>query len=765
MTALPLSPMLLKSLAALGFAHFLPGLFFAKLLGLGRSREERVVMAFVLGGPIAALLYLAVLLTGIEGLFWFPAALLGLGGVLVRPRPRLSFDWPHASVARLSLLLLLVLVPYLRTTGSLYRVDAGGDLLLDRALQRDALFHLGVARSLETSYPPRLLSVSGEPIGYHPGYHLQLALWARFFGIAPEDGLVRLGAILNLVLYVMSAYLLARRLTERESTRVLSAVLVLASGLGFLFFFRSSVDWWSLAFMDWALVSIFLANPLLAALPLLFVGLALLDDFQQTGARGSLAAGVFAISFVFLVKMFLGAQALAALGLAILSMRGKGRTMVSFAALALASIPPLLSTFAGAFGSNTAVGLRPLEIVRYSMEKLDWRPAVEALADVGSFVRPQEGWLLVVSAVLLWAIGFLGLRLLGLAAAIRDLSSRSFLPAVLACFALIGFPLSLLLRIAPAEAQGLSRLEALNDAGWFATASGIALWFPTARVLSGLRPGVKTLAVLALALPSTLQHFFHAAALGSDRIGRTRVAAAIEAERISAPESVWVEPPDRARPSLLPYFAGRAVVYDPYVGYDYMFVRRDEIDFRRHAVAQFWSSSDPAYASWFLKRFRVDSVWREEREVPSAANEMLVSAFENEDVELMKVREEAVASALALPLSSPQTIPMGGRGQAFFGRGWERREGDSRFRLLLPGEARLYVPLERESEIFLDFTIETPHEGGALFVEGRGPVESEGGRARFTLSQRRTRGLQVIDLEWRASSPLPVSGIQIAVVR
>jgi hypothetical protein len=755
--------MLLKSLAALGFAHFLPGLFAARLLGLGRTREERLLFAAVLGGPIAALLYLTVLLTGIETLFWVPAGLLGLGTLLLRAGTPLSFQWPSRSLAWLGAVLLLALVPYLWTTGSLYRVDASGDLLLDRALQRDALFHLGVVRSLETSYPPRLLSVSGEPIGYHSGYHLQVALWARFFGIEPEDGLVRLGAVFQIVLYVLSAYLLARRLSERESTRVLSAILVLASGFGFAFFFRPSVDWWSLVFMDWALVSIFLANPLLPALPLLFVGLALLHDYQQSGARGSLAAGVGALSFLFLVKMFLGAQALAALGLAALSMRGERRAITSFAALALASAPLVLSTFAAAAGSNTAVGLRPLEIVRYSMEKLDWRPAVDALAAVGSFAVPESGLLLIVAATLLWFAGFLGIRFLALPVAVRDLAARSFLPSVLAWLAMIGFPLSLLLRIAPEEAQGLSRLEALNDAGWFATASGIVLWFATARALSTRSPRVATLAVLLLALPATAQHFLHAASLGVDRIGRSRVEAAVEAERISSPSSVWVEPPDRVRPSLLAYFAGRASVYDPYVGYDYMFFGREEIDYRRHALSQFWSSADPAYLAWFLKRFRVDFVWREGRELPDFSRDLFEPLFESGDVELLRVRSDAVGRALAFEISTPDSIPMGGRGQAYFGSGWQKPEGSSTHRVLPPGRAKLYLPLEHA--ITLELTIDSPGERGELFLNGAAAVLEEGSSLRFDIAPRGGRGLQAIDVEWRGSSPLVVSAIRTAVVR
>jgi hypothetical protein len=398
------------------------------------------------------------------------------------------------------------------------------------------------------------------------------------------------------------------------------------------------------------------------------------------------------------------------------------------------------------------------------MEKLEWRASVEALAGVGRFAAPGEGLLLVLAATLLWLAGFLGLRLLGLPILFRDLSSRSFLLSLLAWFAVIGFPLSLLLRIAPAEAQGLSRLEAVNDAGWFVTASGIVLWFPTARALSRLRPEVAALAVLLLALPSTAQHFFHAASLGRDRIGKDRVDAAREAQRLSAPESLWVAPLDRARPSLLPYFSGRAVVYDRYVGYDYMFVSREELDYRRHALAQFWSSSDPAYLGWFLKRFRVDFVWREERARPSSPDEVLDSVFENGEVELLKVKKDAVERALDLPIETPETLPLGGRGQAYFGSGWLRGEGSSVTRVLPPGDARLYLPLEREREMVLDFTVALPGDGGELLVDGRGPVLVEPSKARFALPPRRARGLQAIDVEWKGRAPLLVSAIEIAVV-
>jgi hypothetical protein len=241
------------------------------------------------------------------------------------------------------------------------------------------------------------------------------------------------------------------------------------------------------------------------------------------------------------------------------------------------------------------------------------------------------------------------------------------------------------------------------------------------------------------------------------------VEAANEAKRLSAPESLWVTPLDRVRPSLLPYFSGRAVVYDPYVGYDYMFVSREELEYRRHALAQFWSSSDPAYLGWFLKRFRADFVWRD-RELPSSAADLLVPEFENDEVELLRVKKDAVERALDVPIETPETLPPGGRGLAYFGSGWLRGEGSSGARVLPPGEARLYLPLEREREIVLDFRVALEGDGGELLVDGRGPVLLSPSRARFALAPRRARGLQAIDVEWKGRAPLLVSAIEIAVV-
>jgi hypothetical protein len=742
-----------SALAALFVAQFLPGLLLVKLLDIGRDREERFVLAAVLAGPIAALVYLIVLLSDWPPLYWILIVNAGLAAIIVPFRSPQPYRWAAATTWSLVALGLAVCSPYLLTTGSTYLPDAEGNLVLDRALQRDVLFHLGIIRSLENDYPPALLSMSGEPVGYHVGYHLQLAAWARFFGIDAIDGLVRVGALWQLILLVASAYVLARRFTDSAGARLRAPVLILCAGFGFLFFFRPSVDWWSLVFMDVTLVSVFLSNPLLPALPVLFVGLALFDDYTRAQGRGALVGNVVCFVFLLVVKMFVGVQVLAAMAVASLLEWNNAKLRTAAVACSIASIPLLAHTFLAAESSNTSVGIRPLEIVRYSMEKLDWDLAIDALASVG---RLEASWLgagVASVATLVWLAGFLGLRLVGLARWFADLrASASPLRSTMAWFVAIGFPVSLMFRIAPAETDALSRLEAQNDIVWFAAAGGILLWFWAADRLRG-RWGLAALIVLAL--PATVQHFVYTGSLDRDRIGIERVLAARAARALSAPGDVWLDPLDRSRPSLLPYLAGRAVVYDPYVGYDYMFVGREAIDYRRHAIAQFWSSGDPAYLAWVLEHFEVDFVWQQGGEVGPLRG--LETIYAGDSIMLLRVHGVALVRASFDGIATPTSIPLGGGGTPFLGSGF-RREG--RARELMPGRTGLYVPRAAGRPLRLSWLVHS--SGGELFIEGERAVVTGGQiRVSFDLPPREAPGLHAIDVEWSGDEPLEILDVRL----
>jgi len=768
--------LLLRAALALLTAHYLPGLLLVRLLGLGRNRLDRAVMAATLGGPLAAGLYLLPLVLDRPTLYWILLGLVDAAAlVLLARRPlRSSPALPSSDLRALFLILAVVLVveaAYIVSTGGLFRVDRSGNLVMDAALQRDTLFHVGLVRALQFSYPPELLSVAGVQANYHCGYHLQVAAWSRFFGIDAFDGIYRVGACWSLGLLVGSVFSLGVRLQRESRLAVASTALVFGSGLGYLFFNAPGAGFWSLVFLDAAVVSIFLPNPLLPAFALFFVGLATLHDYLEEKRTGALAGASLALASLLAVKVFLGVQALAALLGAALFARGETQRRLRRAAVAvaLAASPLLTLLLHSATAANTALSWRPLEIARYAMEKLGWGEAVRVLAVVGSGEWRAGELGFALGLTVLWLAGFLGLRLLALPGLARDAISRDgSLRHLLSLFVLAGFAPALLLRIAPAEATGLSRGQAINDVLWFAAQSGIVMWFWTAEAVwrAGGRIGqVPAIAlVLLVAFPATGQHFVYKRATPPDVVPAPAVDAARAARSLSAPAEVFLEPPDRVRPSLVAYAAGRPVVYDSYVDYDYMFVSRVETDFRRHALAQFWRSRDPGYACWFLRKYGVSWIYATpDFPLPSLARDWVEAHFANSAASLYRVATEKLP--VDLRVARAGSIPMGLAGAHFFGKGWGPPEGSPRARRLAPGSASLFLPLDEGEGASLTFELEPAATRGEIRLRGadRGqPVDSGARAIRLDIARDVVRaGLNRIEIDWSGSQPLRVKGLRI----
>jgi hypothetical protein len=772
----PLPLLAARSIAALVLADVLPGYLLVSLLGLGRSRWERFVMAAVLGGAVSASVYWISLASDTPSVYVILLAAFDLAALwlLRRERPTPSPDGPpRRHLAILLLLFSALAAAYCFTTGFYFRLDREGNFLLDPAFTEDTLFHAALVEGLQHSYPPELFSFAGErAVGYHVGYHLQLAAWQRFFGIDRYDGLYRVGVLWSLALLVLSSYLFGSRILGNSSAALWATALLFGGGLGFLFWGAPGANWWSLVFMDATLVSLFLINPLLPSLPLLFVTLICLDDYLREGGGGDLIGAASGLAALFAVKQLLAAQLLAGIVLGVVLSRasGHGRGRKAAFALTLVSVPILLNVLGGFRQSNTTVTVRLLEIVRYSMETLGrggWARAIETLERGGGI---PEALPAAAAATALWFAGFLGLRLAAFPRLLRDARSREFsLRKSLAVVVLIGFPLTLAVRIAPQDAAGFTRAEALNDAFWFATFSGILLWFWTAEALDSFSAKTaKAGAVLvwtagALAVfPATVQHFTNKSSLSSEATAFP--ASAIEAARacrdLSKPGEVFVEPPRRVRPSLVAYLAGRPVVHEAFVAYDYVWTSRLERDFRRHAVAQFWNSEDPAYGSWFLSEFEVRWIYDPSGVLPpDAAAPWATPVFSNDAGTVYQVRELP-----KIPLEPPASLPIGVRGAPFFGDGWGNPERPPRPRRLLPGMAELYVPWNEAIALELTLDLATPHAAGELTLGKAGAAVHEkqsNATLVFPASEMR-RGLNRLELIWRGQEPLPVTGIALA---
>src|SRR5262249_55550175 len=156
-------------------------------------------------------------------------------------------------------------------------------------------------------------------------------------------------------------------------------------------------------------------------------------------------------------------------------------------AVALVALPCALATALLAFGGNGAgnveVRLAPFDLVQATRETLGL-PAV-------------SGWGLLGWA-LPWLIASLGLRLIGLPAAMRALRAPAVLPCALAAMALAAWPLGLAFRVGAPEL--LAREKAVNDAAYLVEQGGALLWLFAAQALAALAARRR----LALALAALL---------------------------------------------------------------------------------------------------------------------------------------------------------------------------------------------------------------------------------------------------------------------
>ena len=147
-----------------------------------------------------------------------------------------------------------------------------------------------------------------------------------------------------------------------------------------------------------------------------------------------------------------------------------------------------------------------------------------------------------------------------------------------------------------------------------------------------------------------------------------------------------------------------------------MFLGRDEIEYRRHAVAQFWSSTDPAYLAWFLKRFRVGFRLARGKGAPVGKSRR-TGVRQRRGGALESGQRTRSRRRWRRPMAIPESIPMGGRGQPYFGTGWNRDPQGS-LRGIPPGRAKLYLPSTARSSS----TSRGASSGGELRVEGSPPL-------------------------------------------
>jgi hypothetical protein len=461
------------------------------------------------------------------------------------------------------------------------RLSPLGEFLLDPLVPYDTAFHVGLARELALGYPPQLPGVSGFPVGYHLGTDLVRAAALRWAGVDPYHSISRLDLTLGAAALVLALQAYGRRAGLGRAAVAVLPWTLLATDLAFIFFPDPWATWWADLLRGNILISLFLANPAIPALALLLAALVALSRYESGEGRGWLTlAAVLAFAVPFF-KVFLGAHLLLGLAAAA-ALAPRGRRG---APLALA-LPCAVSTallVLGTGGRTVDVALAPLDLVRMTRDSLGRSPLGGAAL---------AGW------AALWIFASLGLRVLGLPAAVRALRTGPSPVAAAAAMALSAWPLGLLFRVSAPEMLPGQRL--VNDAAYVIEQGGPLLWIFTVPALVSLAAAYRVLPVaaiaVALAVPSTAQFVFRKVMEPPDPMPAPTVRAMGDLERASRPGDVVLQRPGARFPPAPVVLIGRRVPYDRFTPWLTQFARREDLERRHETVFRFFRTTDAGEA-------------------------------------------------------------------------------------------------------------------------------------------------------------------------
>jgi hypothetical protein len=561
------SSVLLTTLAALVFvcvAIVGPGLALQRLLRL-RVEPALVIPA---GLVLCAGFYWISLVAHLPWLF--PVLALGLDLALSLPRGR----WQRVAGPSLSGAMpafVAVVALFAATQYRLNRIGPDGTFALDSVNRVDTAFHVSLTWELVAGYPPQVPGLSGVPLGYHIGTHLARAAATRWAGIHPYDSMYRFDITLWALALILALRAAARALGAGQLAVALVAWAPLATDLSFLWAAAPGAHWWATVLSSNLLLSLFFANSSVSGLLLALGALVAYSRHRAGEGRAWLAiAALLGLALPFF-KIFHAALFLAGVGVAWLSNRSRRDLLLLVAPCFVATLALAL----GQGGETVLIFLDPLGIVRHTRAKLGLPP----LASV-----PFVAW----SA--LWLIAALGLRCIGIPAALRSLVNGAPERIVAATMALLGWPLGLLVHI--------TADRTFNESAYFVEASGLFLWLFAAEALAQACTRRRWLLVIAagLALPSTVQFVLRKVNTEVDVIP----ANVVRAMRVLARESrvgdvVLMRPHSRYPPPPL-VLAGRRIPDARYIFYRRQFASPELLEARDREVRDFFQATRPAQA-------------------------------------------------------------------------------------------------------------------------------------------------------------------------
>ncbi len=507
----------------------------------------------------------------VAGAPWIlPVLSLLLDAQLLRPRLRGGpADGPPlrgAVPAALLLILLLGVSQY-----PLNRIGSAGEFLLDMGERTDTAVHVGLTWELVAGYPPQLPGFSGVELDYHLGSHLVRAAAARWARTHPYDSFNRFDVTLWGLALILALRGTAHALGLGARATALVGYLPLACGLSFVPGLASGVEFWAFKAGTSFVEAIFFANSIAPAMAMVFTSLVALARSERGEGRGWLVlAGVLGASAAFF-KVFAGALLLLALGT--VWVLGRRRRELILVALPIAGA--LVFLVAGSIAPSDVEGVR-----------VSFVPFAPVNPSRLAFGLDEARGLALLASGLAWVVLSLGLRVLGIPGALRAVRGPHTPGAILAAFALWGWPIAIFVSI---KAD-----PAVDESFYFLQASGLALWLFASPVLVGVarRSLIAGCVAALVTFASTGEFLVRTWQHGPEVVPAPAVRAMTALRMASRPGDVvlmQVRIPHVPLPVVL---AGRRVAFADYIGYWRQFVTPEARARRRKQVRSFFQAED-----------------------------------------------------------------------------------------------------------------------------------------------------------------------------
>ena len=141
--------------------------------------------------------------------------------------------------------------------------------------------------------------------------------------------------------------------------------------------------------------------------------------------------------------------------------------------------------------------------------------------------------------------------------------------------------------------------KVVNDAAYIVEQGGPLLWIFTAAALAGLaarRGLIVALALVALAVPSTVQFVVRKAKAPPDRLPAAMVRAVAALRAVARPGDVVLQRPGARYPPAPVLLANLRVPYERYTPFRTQFASKEALERRHEQVFRFFRTEDPAEA-------------------------------------------------------------------------------------------------------------------------------------------------------------------------